>query len=232
MKILPALVFSLAAFTTACTTAPDGGDDGPDPGPVEPIDPVSLCGFDSDRYLPFEAGQRWSYTVTKVDTGERKVKAQHLEAGADGTVVQITEKLDGSTRSVLRVDGDRVVRLQQEDIDGAGAVEKTTTYAPGQIRIDEADARIVTGASWEEIYDELVSEAGSAPTTVRTRDLWDVVAAETPCNSALGDFTCLHLRRARAEGGVAIKEFWFARGIGKIREVGDKSVEELASCSR
>ena len=47
-----------------------------------------------------------------------------------------------------------------------------------------------------------------------------------------GTFSCLHLRRTRTEGGVAVKEFFFARGIGKIREIGDNVLEELTACGR
>lgn len=223
MKLASVLLSSFALV--ACTSDGGGGDD-------DGVDPVDRCGFGSDRYLPFDVGNRWSYAVTDVSSGERKVKNQHLEAGDDGAIVQITGKLAGSTRSVLSVQGDRVVRFQQEDLDSAGVVERTTTYDPGQIRIDEGPDRVVPGARWEEVYDETETEPGSAPAVVRTRDVWEVLDDVAPCESPAGAFTCLHLRRTRAEGGVAVKEFWFARGVGKIRERGDSVVEELASCGR
>lgn len=196
-----------------------------------------VCGFDSDRYLPYEVGLTWTYQVTDLQSGARKVKDQrlveeleHPELGP--VIVQTTGKLAGSTRSLLRVDGDRVVRLQQEDLDAAGAVERTTTYDPGQIRIDESTARLAAGATWEETYAETELEPGTPAETVTTTDAWEVVATDVDCESPLGTFSCLHLLRTRTEGGVAVKEFYFARGVGKVREVGDNVLEELTACGR
>ena len=221
---LAALASPLALALAAC--ADDPGAAPADAGPAD----AGPCGFASDRYLPFAPGHRWTYLVTDLESGERKVKDQALEAGADGRVVQRTGKLAGSTRSVLTVDGDRVVRLQQVDLDTSGVVERTTRYAPGQIRIDESAARLAPGASWEEVYDETIVDAGEPAVVVRNRDRWEVLAIDAACAAPAGSFTCVHLRRTRLEGGVAVKEFWFARGVGKVRERGDNVVEELQRC--
>jgi len=207
----------------------EGGDDGPLPDDV--------CGFGSDRYLPYQLGFTWSYQVTNVESGERKIKDQSLEEEIEHpdfgrVIVQLTGKLAGSTRSLLRVEGDRVVRFLQEDLDVDGVVERTTTYDPPQIRIDESPDRTTTGASWEEAYDETEVDAAGSPVTLSTTDAWEVLGVDVACTSPLGDFECLHLRRTRTVGGVAVKEFHFARGVGKIRESGDNQVEELTACGR
>lgn len=196
-----------------------------------------LCGFGSDRYLPYEPGFAWTYLVTDVETGERKTKEQRLEEEiADPTygpvIVQTTGKLAGSTRSLVRVEGDRVVRLQQEDLDSAGAIERTTVYDPGQIRIDESPERMVEGATWQEGYAETFIEPSAEPLTIATTDVWEVLGVDVACESPAGSFACIHLRRTRTEGGVAVKDFLFARGIGKVRETGDNQVEELVECGQ
>lgn len=194
-----------------------------------------VCGFGSDRYLPYEPGFTWTYLVTDVETGERKTKDQALVEEIDDptfgrVIVQTTGKLAGSTRSLVRVEGDRVVRLHQEDLDSAGAVERTTVYDPGQIRIDESPGRVTAGATWDEGYAETFIEPSAEPLTVATTDSWEVLGVDVPCEAPLGSFECIHLRRTRTESGVAVKEFLFARGVGKVRETGDNQVEELVDC--
>jgi hypothetical protein len=217
MPTRPALL--LALLVTGCGS--DGGGD-------------SECGFASDRYLPYDVGMSWTYRITDVGSGEVATKQQDLDETDDPdlgpVIVQTTGKLGGTTRSLLRVEGDRVVRLLQEDRDDTGALERTTTYDPGQIRIDESPDRTVVDATWDEQYDETVTPTGGAPVTTATTDTWEVLAVDAACESPLGSFACLHLRRTRAAGGVAQKEFFFARGVGKVRETGGNQIEELTAC--
>jgi hypothetical protein len=225
------IVILLSTFLAAC--AADGGGGGGGDDVVDDDDP---CGFASDRYLPYEVGMTWTYQVTDLETGARKTKDQSLDETLEHpthgpVIVQTTGKLAGSTRSLLRVSGDRVERLEQEDLDATGAVETTTTYDPPQIRIDESADRVVAGATWQESYVETVVEPGAAPEMVANTDSWEVIGDGVECESPLGRFECLHLRRTRTEGGVAIKDFFFARGVGKIRETGDNQTEELTGCS-
>lgn len=220
------IAIALCLFLPACADDDGGGVTDPDP-----------CGFASDRYLPYEVGMTWSYQVTDLGSGERKDKEQRLDEEIDDPVhgpaiVQITGKLAGSTRSLLRVAGDRVERLVQEDRDTSDAVERTTTYDPPQIRIDESAGRVVAGARWEESYVETVEEPGAPTVEIANTDAWEVVAVDVACEAPIGRFECLHVRRTRTEGGIAIKDFYFARGIGKVREVGDNQSEELSACGR
>jgi hypothetical protein len=218
----------LFALTLAACAAEEGGGD----DVVTDDDP---CDFASDRYLPYEVGMSWSYQVTDLESGERKIKDQTLDEELDDptygrVIVQTTAKLAGSTRSFLQVNGDRVERLQQEDLDATGAVERTTTYEPAQIRIDETPERLVVGATWEEAYAETVVEPGATPMVIPNTDAWEVIAVGATCDVPLGTFECLHLRRTRTEGGIAVKDFYFARGVGKVREEGDNQTEELTGC--
>ncbi len=207
--------------------ADDTGDDGGDP-----ID----CNFDSDDYLPYAAGFTWSYRLTDLDDGERAIKEQRIEPETvhpdyGPVVVQVTGKLNGQTISITRKDGDRVLRFEQEDRDAAGALERTTIYDPPQIRIDESSERVELGAAWDEAYTEIVLDPqGDEIMRVDTVDHSEVLGVDDPCDSPMGEFSCLRVRRARLTGGVAEKEFHFARGIGKIREVGSNQLEELTAC--
>ncbi len=209
-----------------CSGDDDGGGDGGEPG---------TCGFESDDYLPYQAGFAWSYQITDLVSGEQETKEQHLEPEMEdpefGTVMtQVTGKLNGTTISLVAKDGDRVLRFTQEDRDAADALEKTTTYDPPAIRIDESSERTMAGAEWDEEYTETIDDPVNGTTVIPTVDHWTVLGVDEPCDSPLGTFSCIRLRRTRTMGGIAEKEFHFARGIGKVREIGANQVEVLTAC--
>ena len=211
----------------------DGGDDvdgGPDAGPTV------QCGFAADDFLPYAAGNTWTYLLTDLDTGARATKEQRIDPEFEhpdyGLVfTQVTGKIDGSTLSLARREGDRVLRFQQEDRDATGALERTTIYEPPQVRIDESPERTELGAEWDETYTEIeLDPDGVELSRIETVDHNKVIGVDDPCTSPLGEFRCMRIERKRLAGGVAEKEFQFARGIGKIREIGSNQLEELSAC--
>ncbi|HUS67089.1 MAG TPA: hypothetical protein VMZ28_21275 [Kofleriaceae bacterium] len=225
------LVSVAAVLLAACG---GGGDDDSD-GSGADGGGEGECGFDGDSYLPYEVGYTWTYRLTDLGSGERATKEQRIDEEMEhpdfgSVVVQVTGKLSGETVSLARRDGDRVIRFQQEDYDSTGALERTTTYDPGQIRIDETAAHLEVDAEWDESYTETTVDDLGVETVVETTDHWTVLGVDEECESPLGTFSCIRLRKTRTEGGVAEKEFHFARGIGKIREVGANQLEELTAC--
>lgn len=210
----------------------DGGDvdGGPDGGGS------AQCGFAGDDYLPYAVGNTWSYVLTDRDTGERATKEQRIDPEFEhpdyGLVVtQVTGKINGSTISLARREGDRVLRFQQEDRDASGALERTTIYDPPQVRIDESPERTELGAEWDETYTEIeLDPDGMELSRIETIDHNEVIGVDDPCSSPLGEFRCMRISRTRVAGGTAVKEFHFARGIGKIREIGSNQLEELSAC--
>jgi hypothetical protein len=223
MTILAACAFLAMA---GCSGDDDGGDGGT----------AGMCGFESDEYLPYQAGFSWTYQITDLVSGVKENKEQHLEPEMEhpdfGPVMtQVTGKLNGTTISLVRKENDRVLRFQQEDRDASDVVEKTTTYEPPEIRIDESAERIAANAEWDESYTETIEDPVNGTTVIPTVDHWAVLGVDEPCESPLGAFTCIRLRRTRTMGGIAEKEFHFARGIGKVREIGSNQVEELTACS-
>ena len=204
----------------------DGGDGGDDP-----------CGFSSSDYLPYEVGFSWTFSKTDLGTGAKTSKGQalteemtHPDYGQ--VIVQVTQKTGGETVSLLRRENDRVIRFEQEDRDSAQNLDRTTTYDPGQIRIDESPERLAAGAEWDESYTEVkMDPQGVVLTTVPTTDHWKVLAVQEACSTAIGDFECVRVLKTRTQGGIAEKEFTFAPGVGKVREVGGNQLEELTACS-
>ena len=201
----------------------------------------TTCGFE-DRYLPYQAGYSWTYSVTDLVAGDVFTKSQSLATGTHPTfgdvIVQTTNKANGSTVSALQVvqnaTQDAVVRLEQEDRNGAGDLERTTTYDAGQTRLDEHPDRIVLDATWQETYTATTVEATGVPpdTSVERTDTWTVLGVDVDCTSPFGELKCLHVRRVRTVMGTQTsnKEFFFAKGVGKVKEANGSQLEELVGC--
>lgn len=210
-----------------------GGDEG-DGGNAADAGPNGPCGFE-DRYLPYQPGYSWTYRVTDLSNPGTTTKSQALTMEDDAelgpVIVQTTTKATGSTVSALRREEDSVLRLRQEDFDELGALERTTVYDPGQNRLDESAENLVMGAEWDDVYTVTVTdETGQLVSAGERTDRWEVLGVDVDCSTPLGDFTCLQLRRQRIVGGISDKQFFYARGIGKVKEVNANQVEELVAC--
>lgn len=206
-----------------------GGGDGPGDG----VD----CGFpaQTDRYLPFAPGFSWTFRVTDLGTGVQTTKSQTVSGEVTDDdfpgqmfLEQTTDKSTGTAVSLLALEGDALVRYKQEDFDETGVFERKTIYTPARIRLDEG--RATTGTAFDETYTAAVTNALMETTSVETTDSWEVVAEDTPCSAPFGELTCVQVRRIRTVGGTANKDFFFARGVGKVREEGTSQVEELVDC--
>ena len=176
--------------------------------------------------------------MTDLGSGIRTVKTQTLSSDlvtnpdfpGEMFIEQTTVKATGRTVSLLRLEGDSLLRFRQEDFDDLGVSERVTTYAPGKIRLDETPDRLVMGATFVENYMATITDA-TGPVTTAITENWEVLDEAIECGSALGTFECLRIRRTRTEGGLATKDFYFADGIGKVREEGATQLEEVASCA-
>jgi len=221
---------ALALAVCACGNSSGDDDDVADAA-------VDLCGFSSDRYLPYQVGFTWEWRVTDLTSGAVETKSQVIQETRDNPAdhppmfVQVTDKGGGSTENWTRMDGDALVRLQQMDYNSLDALLRNTVYDPSAIRLDESADRLTEGATYTEGYTEI--EYDSTGTETRRADVteeWEVLGVDVACDSPLGSFECLHIGRTRTAGGVAQKEYWFARGVGKIREEGGQ-IEQLTACS-
>jgi hypothetical protein len=103
-------------------------------------------------------------------------------------------------------------------------------YQPHKLRLDEAPEHLVLDAQWQEAYDEAHLDAlGNETTDTRTID-WTVEAIDESVTVPAGTFTCIRVRHTGTIVGQSDKQFWFALGVGKVRELGGQ-LEELTSYS-
>lgn len=187
------------------------------------------------RYLPLATGRTWSYRVTNVATGAVKTKTQVVGALEDISAVhagvmayKVTTTQPGGTTDSWQQDTGSAIRRHKEN-DNSGATFSTTQFDPYRTRLDETAAHLLVGAQWSESYTELVTVTGMAQTTVAKVETWNVVAVDEPLAVPAGTFCTLHLHRVSTVGGMpgSDKQYWFARGVGKIKESGASQVEEL-----
>lgn len=187
------------------------------------------------RYLPLATGRSWTYRVTDVATGAVKTKTQVVGALENITAVhagvmayKVTTTQPGGTTESWQQDTGSAIRRHKEN-DNAGATASTTQFDPYRTRVDETPAHVVAGAQWSESYTELVTVTGMAQTTAAKNERWNVVAVDEPVTVPAGTFCTLHLHRVSTVGGMpgSDKQYWFARGVGKIKEAGATQVEEL-----
>jgi hypothetical protein len=223
-----------AALASGCGDDTSGGPDGGgNTGDCELGGQAS-----NDRYLPYDVGNVWRFRATKVSTGEVSTKRTEVteEITPDGetepVTVQITTKSNGTTETWQRLDGDVLRRYKQIDYDETGAIERSNVYDPSRVRLDETAAHLADGATWTEEFENIEYDpAGIETGRLVVTETWTILGVDVPCESPLGTFECLHVQRmaSDADGGSVAKEYWYARGLGKVREEGD-TIEELLGC--
>jgi hypothetical protein len=192
------------------------------------------CGFQSDRYLPYQVGFHWEYRVSDPVSGMVETKSQWIDSEVtfpgDGqpALLQVTDKSPGVTRNYTRLLGEAVVRLQQEDVTALDVIERITVYQPYAIRIDEAADRIAEGATFQESFTEIEYDAAMVEQRRQTAtENWEVVSTAEACSAPIGTLTCLHLRRVRTGALVTQKDFWLLPASARCAK---RAVRSSSSC--
>lgn len=224
----PIHILTFSLLVAGCGS--DGGaDTGPDATPAE-------CPTDG-RYMGLTTGKSWTYRVTDVVDGTVAEKTQTVGALEDvggakaGTMAykMTTVKLGGTVESWQEDTGEAIRR--HREIDLAGGTQGEEIYEPHKLRVDESAARIVANAMYTEMYTEHFTDAATMAMTMtmKTED-WTVEELEDQVTVPAGTFCAMRLRRISmtAVGG-SDKTYWFARGVGKVKEVGVNRIEELMS---
>lgn len=192
----------------------------------------------TERYLPLAVGASWTYditdlvtpgspTVTKSNTVET---FEDVGGRKDGTVAfRIrTEKANGVTVSWQEDTCTGVVRHREQSFDAAAIMESDQFYMPSKPRIDESPERLTLGARWTASYQEVEVDPVAGETTVSKDETWTVEAVGESITVPAGTFTTVQLRKVTS--GDADKRFWYAQGVGKIKEEGEQR-EELRAFS-
>lgn len=186
-----------------------------------------------DRYLPWTVGSTWSYKLTdpkgggapKLDQPTTILRMEDVggvHAGTQALVVHHVQ-YSGSKDVWEAIDGDLDVRYKSTFYDAAGATTGTDVDTPYRLKLDESVAHTATGAAWSTSFTE--TSSGGAPAT--KNESWMVVASSESLAVIAGTFDCLHVRRTSSGG--TIQDYWYAKGVGKVKETGGGQDEELMS---
>ncbi len=217
---------SVALLIMLAACGGSGGGTDSNPGPDGSVDPAM-------RYEPWATGAVWSYKLTdptgalapqmnKLTTimGPRDVGGIH--AGTTALLVHI-EQMDGSKDVYEDLVGELDIRYKTVFFDNAGNQTSTDVDDPYRLKLDESAAHTVTGAAWAETFTE--TSTGSPPAS--KTEQWRVISANEQLTVIAGTYTTLHVRRTSSSG--KIQDYWYARGVGKVKETGGGQEEELMS---
>jgi hypothetical protein len=225
MKQLPQslfLIFGLVACGSEDPSANPGGSGG------------SGGGSSTETLLPWKTGNRWTYQVTEdgaVSTKETTVGEEELVGGSGpaGELTAfkvVTKKRDGADQTVSwqAIDGDRVVRYREQSFSaGTGELDLEEHWAPHKLHIDWSPEHTEAGASWLEDYEETKLPVGDTASTSTRRDRWTVVSAGEEVTVGAGTFQNVVV--FQKVGGDTPKTYYYARGVGKLKETGGQTEE-------
>jgi hypothetical protein len=105
-------------------------------------------------------------------------------------------------------------------------------WVPFRTKIDMNPAHTVVGATWDDKYVEFKQPVGGITTMSSQVETWRVAAVDdtvtvTPPGAAAKSYpNCLKVTHTSSNGSTT-KTFWYARGIGKIKETGGQTEELL-----
>lgn len=213
--ILLCLVIAACGGNSTSNDSPPPGD-----GSVDP----------TMRYEPWAAGNVWTYTLTDptgvlpTATGKKTTVGAAADAGgahAGQTAFLVhVEQLTGSKDVLETVDGDLDIRYGTTFYDANGTVTSTDVDQPYRLKLDESAAHTKTGATFTTTFTETTD--GGAPST-KTEN-WRVISDSEQITVMAGTFSALHIQRTSSTG--KIQDYWYVRGVGKVRETGSNAQEE------
>jgi hypothetical protein len=221
-------------------------------GRVEPGDAAGAAGaagLDSEvspdvrPLLPWQVGNSWSYRVTKTETGiglvvsEKTTTVGPLEAvggmGANAellanlvTTIENDASYTESWQGPLGSNLERILRFRERDFAGNSPVlDLETFHDPGKLHVDSSAEHTLEGATWIEETSETKLEPGYPPHAGSLRERWAVLDDDETITVPAGTFEgVVHLQKV----GSSTKEYWYAHGVGKLKEQG-RQLEELVS---
>ncbi len=190
------------------------------------------------RYEPWTVGSVWSYKLTDkvmpsmVALGRKTtimgaVDVGGIHAGKMAFQVHV-EQLVGAKDVYETFMGDLDVRYKTVFFDANGTALSTDVDQPYRLKLDESAARVAANAQFSETFTETTTPAGGQPAAPKTKtEQWHVIANAESLTVLAGTYTTLHVQRTSSTG--TIQDYWYARGVGKVKETGGSYNEELMS---
>jgi hypothetical protein len=185
-------------------------------------------------YDPLVDGSWWDYQHDDW-TEHVALTSTTLESGESAFVLTDSPNPKDGIRSdaTLVARGGRVLRVYKEEyLIGANdeaTLKDSVSYGVGFTRFDEGWADKPVGFRETPEYERVETPAGGAAKAAQgRRHTFEILSLSAQVTTPLGTFDCIQIRRtkdwqAEEEGLDASdaqpKVFWFARGVGKVREL-------------
>lgn len=193
--------------------------------------------------LPWQIGNSWTYRINEngqLQT-EKTTTVGPLElVGGQGpnsevfanlvTTVEDNGELTESWQGPSPLEAQRIVRFREVDrYSNSPDIESESHYDPEKLRFDGTREHTRANAVWIEEYIETLLRPGVDTFTTNYRDRWTVEGDDETVSVPAGTFTgVVHLSK---EGATEPKHYWYAPGVGKLKEAGTQTThtEELVS---
>lgn len=205
------LIAALVALAGAC------GNEPPSPTPDGGV----------SELMPLRVGNRWEYRVTS-SGGTVSQKIQSVTGTvAIGDVAAfrlLTERAgERETESVQGVVGGVLVRFSETGYRAGTTIERLR-YEPPAVRIDSNHVR--AGEQYQTQHKKITLDAGgNVLSSVDVFHTFTVEADAETVDVPAGRFTAVRVRRESSDSSV--KTYWYAPGLGKVKETGGQT-EELS----
>jgi hypothetical protein len=211
------------------------------------------AGGAGNSFEPMSVGARWVYATTEPADGgvgtiastktviveayepvptRAGIMAWRIYTEVPGLEDQLTWQNETATaigryRDEIFVPG--APRTSCATVSASGCVF-SATYAPFRGRIDTRPERLMTGAEYLESFTEMVTELQSGAPSSSTSSkpfVWKVVNGAESVTTPAGTFTAVHLQKFNGVSMALDKDYWFARGVGKVKETSNQGRVEL-----
>lgn len=178
--------------------------------------------------FPLAVGNGWTYRIiTSRGVEGDKVQTTTATVAPDGSPAVRLSTVRGADETIS-INGTtaerRVVRFSEVG-QRNGAVRKRIRFEPFDVRVDLA--RTALGEQYEVAFDEVEVDASGAE--LRRKSVvqrYVVEAVDEEVTVPAGSFRTVRLRRDTVGG--SSKQYWYAFGVGKVKEAGGQ-LEELVS---
>lgn len=184
-------------------------------------------------YHPLADGAWWDYQHS--DWTERVTMAATTFDGSPAFVMTDSPNPKDGLRSdsvVVEREG-RILRVAKQEYlvppEGEPTLDSSVEYGVGFTRFNEEWARGPAGFRETPEYQRIETRPGEAPRPAEARrHTFEIVSLSAEVPTAVGTFDCIQIQRTKdweaEEDGVDLsdaqtKMFWFARGVGKVREL-------------
>ncbi len=225
MRVVALFGLSLSAFA-ACSQPAPPADSGGGSGTAGDTDGVT----ETESLYPLVDGAAWSYDNLDAAGATVRIEDVAVTANDDGTyLLADTPNEVGQRTDAIIERRDTAALRTHKDVYQNDILVQIVDYTPGFIRMD--DAWTSAGAIHMPIYMRHETNGqGGNPIDAMREHQFEVLAVDEEVTVPAGTFSCVKVLRTRIDPGSASGEqvtFWYAPGVGKVRELRIDRAEEL-----